>query len=137
MFTVPRLWADLRMLDGSIDPSDREVGVCYAGNPKIANDAPHGLAACSTLRTWLSMWSLDDSPCRGEPHFRSIEVPSLVIQTLADTGVFPSDARFIHQHLGSAHKSLELLPGDHFLTHSEARDGVADTISHWLNEQGF
>ncbi len=137
MFSVPRLWADLRMLDPELDPSDREVGVCYVGDPRLANNSPHGLAGCSTLRTWLSMWSLDDSPCRGEPHLARIEVPSLVIQTLADTGVFPSDARTIYEALGTAEKRIELLPGDHFLTRPSCRTRVAETIGEWLREQGF
>lgn len=137
MFTVPRLWADLRMLDPQLDPSDREVGICYAGNPRVANNSPHGLAGCSTLRTWLSMWSLDDSPCRGEPHLARIGVPALVIQTLADTGVFPSDARSIYDALGTAEKRIEFLPGDHFLTQPKDRKHVADTIGEWLQELGF
>ncbi len=137
MFTVPRLWADLRMLDANLDPSDRSIGSCYAGNPETANNSPYGLAGCTTLRTWLSMWSLDDSPCRGEPHFKSIDIPSLVIQTLEDTGVFPSDARFIYEHLGAASKEIELLAGDHFLTQPEPRARVADVIATWLSAQGF
>jgi hypothetical protein len=125
------------MLDGALDPSEREVGVCYAGNPKAANDSPFGLAGTCTLRTWLSMWSLEVSACRGAPHFRSIDVPSLVVQTLADTGVFPSDARFIFEHLAAADKALELLPGDHFLTKASPRARVADTIVAWLRERGL
>lgn len=136
-FSVPRLWADLRMLDGTLDPSDREVGVCYAGDPKFANNSPFGIAGTTSLRTWLSMWSLEDSACRGELHFSKIEAPSLVLQTLADTGVFPSDARFIHEHLAAKDKRIELLPGDHFLTQADARTRVADTIVDWLREHRF
>ena len=67
LFVVRRTWADLRFVDGDIDPSNRTVPLCYAGDPKHANSSVFGIGAVNTLRTWLSMWSLDDSPCqRGE-----------------------------------------------------------------------
>ena len=33
LFTVPRSWADLRMIDPSIEPSDRRPNWCYLGDP--------------------------------------------------------------------------------------------------------
>ena len=132
-FNMYRTWADLRLMDGSIDPSDREVGVCYAGDPKAANFSPRGIGLLNTLRTWLSMWSLKDSHCSGAPHLQRITQPALVIQSKADTGVFPSDAQAIYDALGSADKTLEMIPGDHYLENpADARDGVADLITAWL-----
>ena len=61
LFTMQRAWADLRMLDGALDPSDRPVGVCYAGDPKSANYGPMGIGYANTCQTWLSMWSLEHS----------------------------------------------------------------------------
>jgi esterase/lipase len=86
----------------------------------------------STLRTWLSMWSLEESQCRGAPHLARIDVPALVVQSLADTGVFPSDAHAIHDALGSRDKTLELIAGDHYLEDPGARDTVADLIAAWV-----
>lgn len=135
-FNMYRTWADLRLMDGTIDPSDREVGVCYAGKPKQANFGPRGIGLTNTLRTWLSMWSLRDSPCRGAPHLAKIKLPALVIQSLEDTGVFPGDARNIHDLLGSKDKMLELTQGDHYLTKpANARDKHADLIADWLNQK--
>jgi len=132
-FNLQRTWADLRLLDGALDPSEREVGVCYAGDPKTANYSPRGIGLTNTLRTWLSMWSLAESHCRGAPHLARISVPALVIQSLADTGVFPSDARGIHDALGSADKTLEFVTGDHYLERpATARDHVADLIATWV-----
>jgi pimeloyl-ACP methyl ester carboxylesterase len=133
VFTLARTWADLRMLDGSLDPSDRPLGVCYAGDPRWANYSPFGIGHANTLRTWLSMWSLEHSQCRAIPHLERITLPALVIQSLADTGVFPSDAHTIHQHLGGSDRTLELIPGDHYLLDPvSARDEVADQVAHWL-----
>ncbi len=134
-FTMQRTWADLRLMDGTIDPSDRQVGVCYAGDPKRANFSPRGIGLCNTLRTWLSMWSLRTSQCRGAQHLSRIRVPSVVIQSMADTGVFPSDAHAIHDALASTNKSLQFTAGDHYLTEPhDAREDVAERIAAWVNE---
>lgn len=136
MFNLHRVWADLRYLDGDLDPSDREVGVCYLGPPKIWNYSPYGIGASNTLRTWLSMWSLEHSQCRGAPHLERIRVPSLVVQSMADAGVYPSDARTIEGHLGAEDKTLELVQGDHYLeSPATARDEVADLVAGWLQDR--
>ena len=132
-FNMHRTWADLRLMDGSIDPSDRAVGQCYAGDPKAANFSPRSIGLNNTLRTWLSMWSLMSSPCRGAPHLAKIKLPALVMQSLSDTGVFPGDAKNIYELLGSTDKSLELMAGDHYLLEPhDARDNYADKIASWL-----
>ncbi len=135
-FNLFRTWADLRLMDGDIDPSDRPVGVCYAGDPKRANFSPRGIGLNNTLRTWLSMWSLRESPCRGEQHLGKITLPALVVQSTADTGVFPSDAKRIFDAIGSEDKSLEMTEGDHYLTTpDDARDKHADLIARWLKDR--
>ncbi len=136
-FNMYRTWADLRLMDGTIDPSERAVGRCYAGDPKTANFSPRGIGLTNTLRTWLSMWSLRDSHCRGAPHLQRITQPALVVQSTGDTGVFPSDARAIYEALGSADKHLEMIAGDHYLEQPDnARAGVADMIVGWLKDHG-
>ena len=132
-FNLYRTWADLRFVDSDIDASERKKNWCYAGNPRRANYSPQGIGLTNTLRTWLSMWSLSDSFCCGGPHLNQIIEPSLVVQSLADSGVFPSDAMRIHDDLGSADKTLAMVPGDHYLqTPNDARTRVADLIVGWL-----
>ena len=134
-FNLYRTWADLRLMDATIDPSDRKPEWCYAGPPKSANFSPRGIGLTNTLRTWLSMWSLKESHCQGPPHLNRIDVPALVIQSLADTGVFPSDAQGIFDALNTVDKELHLIVGDHYLeTPSNARDDVADLIAGWLQK---
>ena len=135
-FTVHGTWADLRFLDGALDPSNRPVGTCLAGDPRWANTSPYGIAATPTLRTWLSMWSLRRSQCRGAPHLRHVTIPSLVLQSTADVGVFPSDALIIQESLASADKTFEWIEGDHYLqTPAGAREEVADRIASWVTER--
>jgi len=135
-FNLFRTWADPRLMDGALDPSERTVGLCYAGDPKTANYSPRGIGLTNTCRSWLSMWSLKESQCRGAPHLGRITVPSLVIQSMADTGVFPSDARDIHDALAATDKTLEFMAGDHYLTEpAGAREEVAERIHGWLSSR--
>lgn len=136
-FNLYRTWADLRLMDGTIDPSERVVGICYAGDPMKANFSPRGIGLTNTLRTWLSMWSLRDSHCSGAAHLARISQPALVVQSTGDSGVFPSDAQSIYDALGSSDKRLEMINGDHYLeTPADARDTVADMIADWLLAKG-
>jgi pimeloyl-ACP methyl ester carboxylesterase len=131
LFTIPRVWADLRFADLSLDPSDRDPG-CYAGDPRGANYGPFAIGGTSTLRSWLSMWSLETSQCRAAPHLERIAVPSLVVQSLADRGVFPSDARAIHDAVAAEDKTLELVPGAHYFEDTGPAD-VADLVAAWID----
>jgi pimeloyl-ACP methyl ester carboxylesterase len=135
LFTISRQWADLRFLDLSLDPSDRPVG-CYAGDPATANRGAFGLASACSLRTWLDMWSLAESQCRATPHLGRITAPALVVQSTGDQGCFLSDARAIHDELGSTDKRIELVPGDHYLRQPEgAREALADLVVGWVEER--
>lgn len=132
-FALHRVWADPRWLDLSIDPSDRPANHCYAGDPKWANYNAWGIGPHNTLHSWLSMWSLEYSQCRAAPHLQRISTPSLVIQSTADAGVYPSDARAIHENVAATDKELHLVPGDHYLVApTTARDDTADLIGAWV-----
>jgi pimeloyl-ACP methyl ester carboxylesterase len=133
VFNLHRVWADLRFADLALDPSDRVAG-CYAGDPRGANFGPFAIGGTSTLRSWLSMWSLETSQCRGAPHLERITVPSLVVQSLADRGVFPSDARAIHDALAAEDKTLELLPGAHYFEDTGPA-AIADLVAAWIQDR--
>lgn len=133
LFNVHRVWADPRFTDLELDPSARRAG-CYAGDPRRANYGPLGIGRTNTLRSWLSMWSLRESQCVGAPHLAHIRVPSLVVQSTADRGVFPSDARAIHEALAAEDKSLQFLPGEHYFEDG-GRDEVADLIAGWVERR--
>jgi pimeloyl-ACP methyl ester carboxylesterase len=131
-FNVHRTWADLRFTDPTLDPSDRPTPRCLAGDPRAANANPYGIAATCSVRSWLSLWSMRHSQCRGEAHLRRITCPALVLQSTGDVSVFPSDARMIAEALASPDTSLEWVEGDHYLEAPEgARAGVAERIVAW------
>lgn len=131
-FTVMRTWADPRMVDPTLEPTNREPNRCYAGVPVQANRSARGIAAATTLRNWLGMWSLTMAKTRGEPHLARIAVPALVINADRDTGVFPSDAARIFDALASADKTRCSIDTDHYFTTLGARDEQADIIAEWI-----
>jgi pimeloyl-ACP methyl ester carboxylesterase len=131
-FTVLRTWADPRMVDPTIEPTKRPPNTCYAGVPMKANRSAHGIAAACTLRSWLGMWSLRRSQTRAEPHLARITCPALVINAEQDSGVYPSDAKRIHDALASTDKSLREIDSDHYFTTPGARSEQADTIARWI-----
>jgi hypothetical protein len=136
LFTLARTWADPRMVDPSIDPSTRKPNWCYLGEPRRANRSTWGIGGSSTLRTWLSMWSLETSQCRAEPHLANLRVPTLVVSADSDTGVYPSDAKAIFAAVAAADKSSASLPGDHYFAEpDDARDTVADLLAGWVAER--
>jgi pimeloyl-ACP methyl ester carboxylesterase len=132
LFPLFRTWGDLRCMDPAIDPSDRPTPRCYRGHPAQANRA-FGIGRSSSLKTWLSMWSLETSQCQGAPQLAKIDVPSLVVQSTADMGVFPSDARAIYGALAARDKRLELVPGAHYFEDSQSnRRAVVELMVEWL-----
>jgi pimeloyl-ACP methyl ester carboxylesterase len=133
VFTLQRTWADPRMVDPSLDPSGRPTPACYAGDPARANRGVFGIGIMNTIRTWLEMWSLDDSRCGGAVHLAEITLPALVVSATEDTGVFPSDADGVFDALASDDKQRVDLPGDHYFRGSNGeRDAVADLIAEWV-----
>lgn len=133
LFVVTRVWADPRFVDPSIDPNDRPPNSCYLGDPERANRSVYGVGLVNSLRTWLSMWSLEDSQCQAAPHLARLTVPTLLIDASADSGVFPSDADTILGAAAASDKTRVTVKGDHyFLEPDGGRDEVADTIAEWV-----
>ncbi|GAS89301.1 alpha/beta hydrolase [Mycolicibacterium brisbanense] len=134
-FTVLRTWADPRMVDPTIEPTGRQANLCYAGVPVKANRSARGIAAATTLRNWLGMWSLRHAQTRAEPHLARIHCPALVINADQDTGVYPSDAQRIYGALASTDKSQCSINTDHYFTTPGARSEQADTIARWIGKR--
>src|SRR5688572_18473832 len=130
-----RCWGDLRMMDGSIDPSERKTPWCYRGHPAVANKSP-SIGRANNLKTWLSMWSLETSKCQGADQLAKFRMPALVVQGRADTGVFPSDAKKIFDNLGTADKDLQMITGAHYFEDSrKVRDDMADLLCGWVAQK--
>lgn len=138
-FTVHGTMADVRWLDPAQDPSDRKPGTCYLGDPRIANDGPVGLGRFTTLRSWLSQWSYDESRADGLGNASRISCPVLVITNTADLACTPSHAARLFAAVGSTDKSfVEIKGADHYYTERpDLLPQAVKAVSDWLGARGF
>lgn len=128
-FTVHGTMADPRWLDASIEPSDREPGTCYLGDPKVVNDGPVGLARFCSLRSWLSQWSYDDARCDAIASGTKITVPVLVVGNTADDACTPSHTSRLFEAVGHDRKQLHIVQGaTHYYTGPDGRGHLAEAV---------
>ncbi len=110
-FVVHGTMADPRWLDPALEPNGRKPGLCYLGDPRVVNNGPVGLARFTTLRSWLSQWSFDESRANGEVNARSVEVPTLVVANGADDAVPASHMPRIHAAITHSDKEFHEVAG--------------------------
>lgn len=110
-FVTHRTLADPRFLDPALDPNDRPIGVCYLGDPRVVNNGPVGLGRFSTLRSWLSQWSVDDHNAHADETARRVSVPFLAIENSADDAVPQPHVRAAFDAAASADKRFEVTRG--------------------------
>lgn len=138
-FVTHRTMADPRFLDGSIEPNDRPIGSCFMGVPEVANNGPVGLGRFSTLRSWLSQWSIDDSNADGVSCARKVSVPFLAIEHSADDAVPQPHTTLIYQAASSQDKTMKVIRGanHYFVGQPELMWQAADLSSQWLRERSL
>jgi pimeloyl-ACP methyl ester carboxylesterase len=110
-FVTYRTMCDVRFMDPTIDPNDRKPRWTFLGAPETANTGPVGIGRFSTLRAWLSQWSVDDSNADGPRCAESITVPLLAIENSADDAVPQPHARVIHDAAASRDKTFHVIKG--------------------------
>ena len=136
-FVVHRTMCDVRWLDVTIDPNGRKPGVTYIGEPRAANSAPGGLARFSSLRSWLSQWSFDESRAKATlcaPDVRAVPVLQVVNQ--ADDAVPAPHAPAVYAALGTPNKTLVSIEGasHYYLGQPELLKQSVATISDWARK---
>jgi pimeloyl-ACP methyl ester carboxylesterase len=138
-FCVQGTMADPRWLDPAQDPSDRKPYTCYLGDPRLANDGPVGLARFTTLRSWLSQWSLDESRANGLGNAANVNCPALVINNTADLACTPSHGRRLFAALTTADKQYHDIAGaDHYyIERPDLLPQVAKIMMGWMADRGF
>jgi alpha-beta hydrolase superfamily lysophospholipase len=130
---------DLRWLDPSQDPSDREPYKCYLGDPRVVNDGPVGLARFTTARSWLSQWSYDLSAANGLTNGAGVSVPALVLNNTADLACTPSHAQRLFAALGSKDKVYhDVKDADHYyMARPDLLPLAVELLQGWMAERGF
>ncbi len=136
-FTVQGTMADPRWVDPSVDPNDRPPNHCMLGDPYVVNDGPVGLARFSTLRSWLSQWSYDDSNADGLKCAARIECPMLVIENSADDACTPSHAARLMAAASACEIEHHVIQGanHYYFGQPELCAEAAAKVKDWLARQ--
>jgi dienelactone hydrolase len=137
-FVTHRTLADPRFLDGTLDPNDRKVGTCYLGDPAAVNNGPAGLARFSTLRSWLSQWSIDDTNANGLSTAPKVTVPFLAIENSADDAVPQPHVRAVFDVVGSKDRQYTVIHGasHYYAGQSDKLAEATELIGSWLRDRG-
>ncbi|MEY3664750.1 MAG: hypothetical protein RLZZ153_932 [Pseudomonadota bacterium] len=138
-FIVHRTLADPRFLDPALDPNGRRPRWCYLGNPETVNTGPVGLARFSTLRSWLSQWSIDDSKGDALTCAQRVTAPLLVIENGADDAVPQPHPRQVYEASASADKQFHVIEGaTHYYAGQPAQLAQAiQLITGWMSSRGM
>lgn len=136
-FIVHRTLADPRFLDPTLDPNDRRPNWCYMGNPETVNSGPVGLARFTTLRSWLSQWSLDDSCGNGLECVKALRAPLLVIENTADDAAPPAHPRMLFEAATTRDKTFAQVKGatHYYAGQPELLAEATQLICGWLVER--
>jgi hypothetical protein len=138
-FVTHRTMADPRFLDASLEPNDRPIGHCYLGHPETVNSGPVGLARFSTLRAWLSQWSIDDTNAEGERCAAGVTVPLLAIENTADDAVPQSHVGRLHAAAASTDKTFVAIKGatHYYVGQPELLQEAVTRSLDWLSARGL
>lgn len=138
-FVTYRTMADLRFMDPAVDPNERKPRWCYLGKPETANTGPVGIGRFSTLRSWLSQWSVDDSNADGPKCAASVSVPLLAIENSADDAVPQPHVRMIHDAAASRDKAFRVVSGatHYYQGQPELLNHAVDLCVGWLRERNL
>jgi len=138
-FVTHRTMAEPRFLDGRIEPNDRPIGRCYLGEPETVNNGPVGLARFSTLRSWMSQWSIDHSRADGVTCAAGITVPMLMVEHSADDAVPQPDTHLMYQASAASDKTFHCIQGanHYFKGQPEHLASSVDLIQTWSAQRGW
>lgn len=133
-FVVYGTMADPRWLDPTQDPNDRPPRWCMLGEPEQANDGPIGLSRFSTLRSWLSQWSYDDSNADGIKCAKQISVPLLAIDNSADDGCTPSHMARLLAAAGQVPREHRIIQGagHYYIGQNDKALEAAMIVKDWI-----
>lgn len=138
-FLVHRTLADPRFLDPELEPNDRKPGWCYMGNPETVNSGPVGLARFTTLRAWLSQWSLQHSLADAEACVAGITAPLLVIENSADDAVPVSHPKCVFDAATTTDKTfLKIDRATHYYREQPQQlEQAVSEIENWLGQRSL
>lgn len=139
-FVVHRTMCDVRWLDPAIDANDRRPDWCYLGDPRTANVGPVGLARYTTLRSWLSQWSLSESRGSGVRNAARIKrTPVLQIENSADDAVPATHNTLVRDALATDDATYHVIRGatHYYVDQPEHMAECLRVIETWCRARGI
>lgn len=138
-FVTHRTFADPRFIDPTIDPNDRKPRWSYLGVPETVNSGPVALGRFSTLRSWLSQWSIEDSRADGVACAAHIRVPFLAIENSADDAAPQPHTGMIYRAAASTDKTFRVIEGatHYYAGQPKQLAEAVDLQRGWLAERGL
>ncbi|HZE33535.1 MAG TPA: alpha/beta hydrolase [Actinoallomurus sp.] len=136
-FVVHGTAADPRFLDPAVDPSDRPRETLW-GDPWRANHQPATLGHLTSLRSWLSQWSVEDSRANAYAELPHVSVPVQVVYGTADTAAFPSHAKKMYEAVRHDRRELVAIDGagHYFRGQPELARRMCEHIVDWAARNG-
>ena len=137
-FVTHRTMCDVRWLDPTIDPNGRRPNWTYMGDPRTVNVGPVGLARYSSLRSWLSQWSLDLSNAKGPLNAARIRrTPVLQIVNGADDAVPATHNPAIRAALATPSARYHEIAGatHYYLGQPDLLADCIATVGDWLTDE--
>ncbi|MEU9207091.1 hypothetical protein AB0D27_03860 [Streptomyces sp. NPDC048415] len=137
-FVVYGTMADPRWLDPTLEPNERQAGTSFIGIPSQVNNSPIALARFSSLRSWLSQWSIDETNASTVKFGSQVTVPALVVTAGADNAVPTTHADLIENTLSGEVSRHHLVGANHYLRNQpEQLAKAATTVLDWLQNRGL
>ncbi|MEU0190983.1 hypothetical protein ABZ250_14120 [Streptomyces afghaniensis] len=137
-FVVYGTMADPRWLDTTLEPNERQAGTSFIGIPSQVNNSPIALGRYTSLKSWLSQWSIDETNANTVKFGHQVTVPALVLTAGGDNAVPTSHADLIHESLAGEVTRHHLVGANHYLRNQpEQLAEAAITVLNWLEDRGL
>ena len=104
-----------------------------------AGDRALLLRPLTTLRSWLSQWSYDESRANGVKNGAKVTCPALVINNTADLACTPSHAQRLFDALGSKDKAIvQIKDADHYyISRRDLLPTATAAVTGWMDARRF
>lgn len=136
-FNVHCTQADLRRVDVTLDPNGRQPTSLLELAKE--NHSPVGLAQFTTLRSWLSQWSLDESNADGPRSLAKVKVPVLVLANESDHLVPLTHPQAMFDAVPHGDKEFHIVKGasHYYFGQNELMAGAVEHVIQYLRRKGF
>jgi hypothetical protein len=132
-FVVHRTVADPRLVDMTLEPSERAPGSIY-GDPRQANQATGPMGRYSSLRSWLSVWSPVHSNGDALKNLAHVRRPVAIMSLTADQGSLVTDGWALRDAAPGC-RFNELKGYNHyFLNQPDDADVAVGHIGRWMKD---